>query len=257
MTEHAHRVQAQFGPSAADYVTSAGHAGGDDLEQIVGWGRQRNPARVLDVATGGGHTALAFAAIARQVVAFDLTEPMLAAACGFLRGRGATNVTFVAGDVEALPFANDRFPLVTCRIAAHHFANVGAAVRDMARVLTPGGALLVQDILGHDEPELAGFITEVERQRDPSHIRAYREAEWNAVLHGAGLTIIERAVARKMRPWKDWTRRMRMTAESLKALENFVRAAPEPWRAAFDFVLDGDRIESFTDRMLLLRADKD
>jgi len=175
VTDQARRVQAQFGAIAAAYVASPGHAGGDDLEQLAAWGRALSPTRVLDMATGGGHTALAFSPIARRVIAYDLTEPMLRAARGLLHGRGAASATFVAGDVEALPFGDGAFDLVTCRIAAHHFADVAAAVREVRRVLCAGGSFLLQDILGHDDGEAAAFITEVERRRDPSHVRADRD----------------------------------------------------------------------------------
>lgn len=251
------RIREQFGPTAAAYVASVSHASGADLDQLLAWGRARRPARVLDVATGGGHTALAFAALAPRVVAFDLTEPMLGAAREFIQARGVGHVGFVAGDVEALPFRAGAFPMVTCRIAAHHFANPGAAVRQVARVLGPGGSLLLQDILGHDDQEIAAFIVEVERRRDPSHVRAYRAREWAALLRGAGLTVIDEAVQPKVRLWDDWTGRMRMTPEARRALEDFVRAAPERHRAAFDFRLTATGVESFTDRMILLRADKD
>ncbi len=254
---HVRQVQSQFGRSAEAYVQSASHAGGDDLERLLAWGRARRPGRVLDIATGGGHTALAFAGVAAHVVAFDLTEPMLAAARTFIAGRGATNVAYVAGDVDTLPFAAAAFDVVTCRIAAHHFANVGQAVREIARVVKPGGSFLVQDILGHDDADAHAFVTEVERRRDPSHVRAYRAREWKALLRGAGLTVIDEAVVAKVRVWADWTGRMRMTADARRDLEDFVRAAPPAQREAFDFRLDGGRIESFTDRMLLLRADRD
>ena len=253
---HAQKVQAQFGAVAAAYVTSAGHAGGEDLERLLAWGRALRPRRVLDVATGAGHTALAFAGLGARVVAFDLTEPMLRAARAFVTERGA-DVRFVAGDVEALPFRGGAFDVVTCRIAAHHFANIGPAVRQIAATVRPGGSFLVQDILGHDDAGASAFITEVERRRDPSHVRAYRAAEWKALLRGAGLTVIDEAIVRKGRPWHDWTSRTGMTADGRAALEAFVRAAPPAHRDAFDFRLDGDRIESFTDRMLLLRADRD
>ena len=254
---HARRVQAQFGPSAAAYVASTSHAGGDDLERLLGWVRACRPGRALDVATGGGHTALALAGVAHEVVAFDLTEPMLRAAREFIRSRGAANVRFAAGDVEALPFRDGAFDTVTCRIAAHHFANVASAIRQVHRMLRPGGSFLVQDILGHDDPAANAFITEVERRRDPSHVRAYRGSEWKAFLRAAGLTVIDEGVVRKIRPWDEWTGRTRMTPEALHALEAFVRQAPERCRAAFDFELAGDRIASFTDRMILLRADRD
>ena len=257
MSEQARRVQEQFGASAAAYVTSAGHAGGDDLERLLAWGRTLAPGRVLDVATGAGHTALAFAAIAHRVVAYDLTEPMLAVARGFLAGKGVANVAYVAGDVDALPFADASFDVVTCRIAAHHFADVAGAVRQVQRVLRPGGSFLLQDILGHDDPQANAFVTEVERRRDPSHVRSYRAVEWKAFLRAAGLTVLDEARVTKTRPWEEWTGRMRMRPETRRDLDAFVRAAPERCRAAFDFTLTGDRIESFSDRMLLLRADRD
>ena len=257
MTDQARRVQAQFGAIAAAYVASPGHAGGDDLEQLAAWGRALSPARVLDMATGGGHTALAFAPIARRVIACDVTEPMLRAARGLLRERGAASATFVAGDVEALPFGDGAFDLVTCRIAAHHFADVAAAVREVCRVLRPGGSFLLQDILGHDDGEAAAFITEVERRRDPSHVRAYRAVEWKAFLRAAGLTMMDSTVVAKGRPWDEWTTRTRMTPEARRDLEAFVLAAPERCRATFDFRVGDGRVESFTDRMLLVRADRD
>jgi SAM-dependent methyltransferase len=257
VSEHARRVQSQFGASAGAYVTSAGHAAGEDLERLLAWGRALAPRRVLDVATGGGHAALALAGVAGRVIALDVTEPMLAAARAFVAGRGAANVAFVAGDVDALPFRDASFDVVTCRIAAHHFADVPAALRQVRRVLRPAGALLLQDILGHDDLEAATFITEVERRRDPSHVRAYRASEWKAFLRAAGLTVMDDACLGKTRDWDDWTRRARMADEARRDLESFVRRAPERCRAAFDFALDGPAIRSFSDRMILLRAERD
>ena len=253
----ARRVQQQFGRSAAAYVTSPLHAAGEDLDRLLAWGAARRSDRVLDVATGGGHTALAFAGVARRVVASDLTEPMLQAARGHLQARGAANVAFVAGDAGALPFRDGSFDVVTCRTAAHHFADVGAAVRQIYRVLRPGGSLLLQDILGHDDSEVSAFILEVEKRRDPSHVRSYRTVEWKAFLRAAGLTVMEDFVIWKAREWDEWTGRMRMSAEARRELETFVRQAPERCRAAFDFKLTRDTVVSFTDRQILLRADRD
>ena len=254
---HTRRVQAQFGASADAYVGSPLHAAGEDLDRLRAWGAARGCERVLDVATGGGHTALAFAAVAPRVVAYDLTEPMLAAARGHIRSRGGANVTFVAGDATALPFRDGTFDVVTCRTAAHHFPDVGAFVRQIHRVLRPGGSLLLQDILGHDDAAANAFILEVERRRDPSHVRSYRRAEWKAFLRAAGLTVMEEHLIWKIREWDEWTGRMRMTAEARQDLEAFVRRAPDSCRAAFDFELTPDAVVSFNDRQILLRADRD
>ena len=190
---HKAQVQAQFGASAHDYVTSAGHAGGADLEQLVAWGRKRGAPRVLDVATGGGHTALAFSAFTPTVISTDLTPSMLEAARGFIQSKAAAtgNVRFLASDVEALPFRDSSYGVVTCRLAAHHFPAILPALKEVARVLRPGGSLLVEDILGHDDRELAAFILEVEKRRDPSHVRALTHREWEAFLKAAGMTVID------------------------------------------------------------------
>jgi SAM-dependent methyltransferase len=257
MDEHKARVQAQFGGSAAAYVASAGHAAGEDLERLLGWGRLRGAARALDIATGGGHTALAFAGFTPTVVATDLTLPMLGAARKFIAGQGVAGVHFVAADVEALPFHDETFGVVTCRIAAHHFPELAPAVRQVARVLRRGGSFLVEDILGHDDSELAAFILEVEKRRDPSHVRSFRQLEWAAFLRAAGLTVMDEAIVGKLRVWEEWTGRSRMSPEAKAALDRFVLDAPARCREAFRFEMDGDRIHSFADRMLLLRADKD
>ena len=255
------QVRAQFGPSATAYVTSAGHAAGPDLEQLLAWGRKRGAARVLDVATGGGHTALAFSHFTPSVIAMDLTPTMLQAARDFAAaqpaGPEARPIRFLAADVEALPFRAGTFGTVTCRIAAHHFPALLPALREVARVLRAGGTFLVQDILGHDDAEAAAFITEVERRRDPSHVRAFRQIEWTAFLRAAGLTVMDEAVMSRPRQWDDWTSRMRMTAEARAELERFVLSAPAGCREAFDFAIEDGRIVSFADRMLLLRADRD
>jgi len=254
---HKARVREQFGASAAAYVQSPGHASGPDLDALVAWGRARGPRRVLDVATGGGHTAAAFGAFSPSVIATDLTEPMLRAARDVAAARRLPGVRFLAADAEALPFRGGSFAVVTCRIAAHHFPALLPPLREVARVLSAGGAFLVEDILGHEDPDCAAFITEVERRRDPSHVRAYSLREWVAFLRAAGLTVIDEKVLSKSRPWDDWTTRARMTPAARAELERFVLDAPARCREAFDFRVEDGRIASFGDRLLLLRADRD
>ena len=98
-------VQEQFGPVAAAYVTSAVHAGGPDLEAMVAAGNLQGTERVLDVATGAGHTAIAFARQAAEVTAFDLTEAMLATAQNLAAEQGVTNISVRCGGrgAPALP----------------------------------------------------------------------------------------------------------------------------------------------------------
>jgi hypothetical protein len=88
-------------------------------------------------------------------------------------------------------------------------------------------------------------------------VRAFRQIEWTAFLRAAGLTVMDEATMSKPRSWDDWTSRMQMTAEGRADLERFVLAAPARCREAFDFAIEAGRVVSFSDRLLLLRADRD
>jgi ubiquinone/menaquinone biosynthesis C-methylase UbiE len=136
------RVRSQFGRTANAYVESTGHAQGAELAQMVALAHALHPGAlaaktVLDVATGGGHTALAFALAGAQVTATDLTPEMVAAARAFVQANGGEGVRLGVAPAEDLPFADAGFDLVTCRIAAHHFADPERFVREAARVLKP------------------------------------------------------------------------------------------------------------------------
>ncbi len=181
--------QARFGRHAQEYVASAVHASGADLDRLLALAAPQPAWTLLDIATGGGHTALAFAPYVRQVVAGDLTPAMLRAARRFLAERGAANVAYVATDAENTAFASDTFDLVTCRLAAHHFPDCFRFVRECARVLKPGCLLLIEDHLLPEDDRAARYIDSFERLRDPSHHRAYAEYEWRGMFLDAGLTV--------------------------------------------------------------------
>jgi ubiquinone/menaquinone biosynthesis C-methylase UbiE len=134
-------VQRQFGAHAAAYSTSTVHAKGASLARLIELTKPHKTWRALDVATGAGHTAAAFAPHVASVIASDLTEEMLAEAAALAASKGFANMTTARADAEALPFADASFELVTCRIAPHHFPDVPTFVAEARRVLVPGGEL--------------------------------------------------------------------------------------------------------------------
>lgn len=239
------RAQAQFAPAARDYVTSATHARGGDLLRLVALAELTGREAVLDVATGGGHAALALAPYTRHVIASDLTLPMLHAAREHLIANGATNVSFLRCAAEALPCAPASLDRIVCRVAAHHFADVPAFVAGAAACLRPGGMLLVSDHIGLEDAEADQFMDRFERWRDPSHVRAYTYAEWRGFCAAAGLTVTHAEDdPRDPYPFGEWTARMRMPTAERDALEHWLLAAPAHLRERFEVVEQAGKVVS-------------
>lgn len=238
-------AQSQFAPAAQAYVTSTIHAQGADLARLVALAAPRGHEVALDVATGGGHAALAFARAVRHVIASDLTTAMLHAAREHLSAQGARNVGYLRAAAEQLPMAPASLDLVICRIAAHHFADVGAFVRGAAAALRPGGLLIVADHIGLADPELDAFMDRFERWRDPSHVRAYTFAEWSDHCAAAGLTVTFTEEDRK-EPYEfgSWTARLRMPEQERDALERWLLDAAPRFRDHFAIVERDGRVES-------------
>ncbi len=196
----------RFGRFAHEYVTSRAHAEGRDLQLFLEMANPDLDWFALDVATGGGHTALALAPQVREVVAADLTPQMLEAAQERATEMGVTNVRFVVADAEDLPFEDGSFDLVTCRIATHHFPHPDAFFSEAARVLKPVGRLVFQDQIVPEDDEAARFVNDFERTRDPSHSRALSETEVYAALQTAGFEVLRIERVSKRHDLAEWAR---------------------------------------------------
>lgn len=250
------RVREAFGPHAEGYVSSAAHVAGEDLTRLVDLAQPGLDDEALDVSTGGGHVALALAPRVARVVASDLTPEMLAAALRFLTSRGIANAEYVLADAERLPFLDASFDLVTVRIAPHHYADVAQAAREMARVLRPGGRLVVVDNVAPEDAALDEMLNDWERRRDPSHVRAYTAAEWRAFVSDAGLRLTHEEVRRKEIAFGPWVERMGMPESARAALEADMLAAPERTRAYFGVEERAGHVERWSMEYLIMRAER-
>jgi len=147
-------------------------------------------ARVLEVATGPGHVAMAFAAVCREVVGIDLTDAPLKIAEKMRTERGLSNVSFQKGDVESrLPFNDGEFDVVVCRFAVHHFAEPSKVIAEMARVCRADGLVALR----FDCQRTAGaggVLQRIRALRDTSHTSALAMSELIRMMGGAGLEIV-------------------------------------------------------------------
>lgn len=182
------KVIQQFNRSADAYLTSHIHAKGQDLKWLKELVEQSPREKALDIATGAGHTAFLLSECVKHVVALDLTPNMVKLASDEAKRRKISNITFVLGDAESLPFIDGYFDLVTCRIAAHHFPNIEKAVQEIYRVLCKHGLLILIDNYVPDDTESAKLMNHLEKLRDPSHIECLSLDQWLQLYHETGFS---------------------------------------------------------------------
>jgi ubiquinone/menaquinone biosynthesis C-methylase UbiE len=225
-------VQQQFGAHAAAYATSTVHAKGASLARLVELVKPQGHWQALDVATGAGHTAAAFAPHVAKVIASDITQEMLAEARKLAAQKGFANLETATADAEALPFEDGRFDLVTCRIAPHHFPDIPRFVGEVRRVLKAGGTFALVDNIAPDARSTPGYsdaelrdaavaYNAFEKVRDPSHGRCLGLAEWSEIVADAGLDIVHTERLPKDMEFQPWAERMvadPATVERLRAM---------------------------------------
>jgi ubiquinone/menaquinone biosynthesis C-methylase UbiE len=235
-------VQQQFGANAAAYLTSTVHAKGASLARLVDLVKPDRSWVVLDVATGAGHTAAAFAPHVARVVASDLTPEMLEQARKLASEKGLANMETAIADAEQLPFAAQTFDLVTCRIAPHHFPNVGKFLGEAFRVLKLGGVLALVDNVSPDTETNPGFSPEelheaavaynaFEKLRDPSHARALTTSEWLDLIGKAGFRLRHVEHAPKTMDFGNWVKTMNVPSDTIPRLRAMLEQASPALRS--------------------------
>jgi SAM-dependent methyltransferase len=182
---------------AGAYRESEAHRQGRDLDLFADWAAAKT---VLDVATGGGHVARRLREAGCKVVTCDPAPGMQAD---------------VICRAEDLPFAHESFDVVTCRVAAHHFEDPGAALREFARVTR-------ELVLVADNLFLGESGEEADRLRDPTHVRNYSEDEWRELFAQAGLEVEEFEREDKSVDLEAWLERAGCTGEEAERVRGLI-----------------------------------
>jgi ubiquinone/menaquinone biosynthesis C-methylase UbiE len=249
-------VQQQFGKSAEMYVNSPIHKEGNDLQTMFRLAELDGDKELLDIATGGGHTANAFASFVNKVTALDLTEEMIEAAERFIKGNGHKNISFVKGDAEDLPFRDELFDIVTCRIAPHHFPNVKKFVEEVYRVLRVNGQFLLDDNVVPEDDEFDQFYNTIEKLRDFSHFRAWKKTEWIRMLELSAFNIMEWHRFEKTFQFEPWCNRMNLSLPDKEKLTRFILSSSSKIKNKFKIKIEDQQIISFQGEAIILKAIK-
>jgi ubiquinone/menaquinone biosynthesis C-methylase UbiE len=207
----------------------------------------------LDVATGAGHTGLYLASIGWEVTLADISPAMLERARA-LAGERGLRVETRQHTAESMPYPDATFDLVTCRVAPHHFSSVGNFVRESARVLRPGGSFVVIDgSVEDDQPEAEEWIHQVEKLRDPSHVRFITPRQWTRFCELAGLRVLVCELQPMMQPDLNWYFDAADTSPENRAkVLELVRTAPDSARKLFRLSEESGKIVWWWQRLSLL-----
>ena len=216
-------------------------------------------ARILDISTGGGHTALFFADQGHAVTASDISGAMLARVQAVATERGLAIETR-QHPAEALPYDDGTFDLVACRVAAHHFSSPSRFVREAARVLKVGGVfLLIDGSVADEEPEAELWMHRVEKFRDPSHSRFLTPGALKRLCGPAGLDVKRCELHPMKQPDLEWYFDTADTSpENRLQVLDLVMRAPDSALRLFQINIEEDeRIVWWWQRLTLVATKKD
>jgi SAM-dependent methyltransferase len=230
-------VVGEFTHQAESFNASEAANAAQTLGGLVELAAPRPTERWLEAACGPGIVARALASRARAVHGVDLTPKMIELA----RREAAphANVTFATGDATALSEPDGAYDGALARFTLHHVPVPQRLVDELARVVKPGGAVVLADHVADDDPEAAAWAQEIERLRDPSHWASLPLHRLRALGEQAGLTLEQEQLQPLPLDLSNWLQRGSGTAAARPLIERLL-ADPPPHAECF--LLIGDTL---------------
>jgi SAM-dependent methyltransferase len=180
--------------------------------------------RWLEAACGPAIVGRAIATRVGSVHGVDLTPAMIEKASADAAAAGVANIEFSLGDATALEFADASFDGAVTRFSLHHIPLPRRLLEEMARVVRPGGWIVVADHL--TDADAAAWHEEIERLRDPSHWACLTRERLLAMGGAAGLELDEEQVVPLDLDFGEWLRRGSGGEDAAGLIERLLAEAP-------------------------------
>ncbi|MFI9504670.1 class I SAM-dependent methyltransferase [Nocardia sp. NPDC052566] len=195
------RNRSRFATIARSYAEGQGRR--LDVELLAEMIRPLTVEHVLDVATGTAAAAAVAAKVSgcTRIVGVDSSAAMLEQARA---NDGVGSVRLIVALIEELPFADGAFDLVLCTRALHHVKRPDLAVAEMARVVRPGGHIIVADNVTGFSGDTHERVEEIQRVRDPGHASTLSEHQIIDLLCDNALDVVECHRTTSYRPLDQW-----------------------------------------------------
>jgi AcrR family transcriptional regulator/protein-L-isoaspartate O-methyltransferase len=217
-------VVGEFTQQAESFNASAVARAPETLDQLVAFAAPHPDEHWLDAACGPGVVARALAPRVRAVHGVDITPAMVELARR--EAAGLSNATFAVGDATALDAPDGEFDGALSRFSIHHLPVPGRLFEELARVVRPGGTVVLADHVADPDADAAAWATEIERLRDPSHWASLPVTRLRALGAAAGLELDEERLVPLRLDYEDWLRRGSGGRAAGPLIERALAAAP-------------------------------
>jgi len=198
--------------------------------------------QVVEIGCGNGNTTLGFAERCGRAIGVDVAEEPLRLARRAAAERRVNNADFIISEVEQLSFDDGTFNGALCRFSFHHFLNPARVFAELARVVAPGGWMVIADMVASEDPAKAEFHNQMERLCDPTHSRTLPGSEFERMFTENGFRLALRIERDARLTLDDWIRFGGASPGNAAQLREMAAAAIDQDRAGLKFTRDGDQI---------------
>jgi SAM-dependent methyltransferase len=219
-------IREEFTHQSRSFGSSPAMTSAETLGALIDLVPEEGTAAWIDVACGPGVISRAMAPRVGSVLGVDLTPAMVEEARRRTVEEGLEKVSFSLGDVTALDLADDSFDGAITRLSLHHIPAPARVVAEMARVVRPGGWVLVSDIVADSDRDANAWREEIERLRDPSHWACHTAESLRAMGEAAGLVLDEEKLIPVEIDFDEWLRRGSGGEDAVDLVAQLLRDQP-------------------------------